>query len=235
MQTRSLIPIVQPSIHPTRFPLDEAIWEHRVHYGQERDGYASLYWLTTLRDVTRVLRGEAEHPLAPERPRDQTATWRDAVVVDLLDAERDHPHVLWKLLLVVAFEERILEAARLLGTALEGVGDHDATRLAMGAFVASVVAVSRFEEIRESVRLVEVGLEARVMAMAGLRRRTRRARRRAPSGIVAHPPGPRTRARRMGASAARICGSNRTLHGRKPDGRGGKRRGSRRRLASTRR
>ncbi len=162
------IPPTSHEIHPVRLELDAEIWAHRLHYGQERDGYSALYWLTTVRDVQRLLRGEREHPLRCDASPERDATWRDAVIVDLLDAHRDCPHPLWTLLLCVAFERHILEARGWLG---EDWPEAEAARLVHGAFEASLAALSRFEGIRRSVLLVERRLAENTMAVVARRRR----------------------------------------------------------------
>jgi hypothetical protein len=153
-------------------PLAAASWDDRIHYSQERDGYASLYLLTTVRDVQRFLRGEIAYPIACDDDEEE-ATPREEVIVDLLDASRDDPHPVWTLLLVVAFEEDLRKARDRLGKTPDAADDQ---RVA-SAFERSVDALTRFEEIRASARFVQASLRARITAMLVSRRRQASARR----------------------------------------------------------
>jgi hypothetical protein len=151
--------------HP-RLDLDLAIWQHRMHYGQERDGYPTLYWLTTVRDVQRFLRGERTNTPLDCIDHSDPETPRHGAIVDLLDAARDYPHPLWLLLLMVAFEDDIFRARLELGTTPDANDD----RRVLAAFESSVAAVSRFEGVVESVRLVSRGLYERIEDIVEARR-----------------------------------------------------------------
>lgn len=179
MNLRSTFSIIHPDHDSPRLAADDAAWHHRLHYAQERDGYRALCRLTTVRDVARFVRGERPYPLGEATGPDEPAPWRDHVLVDLLDANRDAPHPVWSALLVIAFEDDILQARLALGATPDA--NHD--RRVLAAFEASVAALSRFEEIAESVRLVSRGLHERIAAWMEARRRHREIRRARPAPL----------------------------------------------------
>ncbi len=118
--------------------------------------------MTGLRGGTRLdIRRVADSPEAEEARR-------DAVIVDWLGAHRDFPHPLRRC--SCAWRSSATSSKRPGGSGGDWP-EAEAARLVYGAFEASLAALSRFEEIRRSVLLVERRLAENTMAIVAIRRR----------------------------------------------------------------
>jgi hypothetical protein len=109
--------------------LDPAIADQRVRHASERLDFHARFELMTVETILRILRNKARRDdLDGLRPP------RRELVVDLLWAQQEHPHGLWTLLLLVAFERELVRRRRSLPAA-PAVG---LDQLVVDTFVATV-------------------------------------------------------------------------------------------------
>jgi hypothetical protein len=109
--------------------LDSTIADQRVRHAAERLDFHAHFEFMTVDKIQRILRKkDRRHSLDEPRRR------RQELVVDLLAAQQEHPHMLWTLLLLVAFERDLVQRRRSLSAAVDAALDH----LVVDAFVATV-------------------------------------------------------------------------------------------------
>ena len=97
-----------------------AIADARIRHAAERLDFHAHFEFMTVDELQRVLR--------------KKRTRRQELTVDLLEAQQEHPHPLWTLLLLVAFERELVRRRRSLSAAPDVALDH----LVVDAFVATV-------------------------------------------------------------------------------------------------
>ena len=109
--------------------LDSAIADQRVRHAAERLDFHAHFELMTVEKLLRILRKEDRRDhLDAFCPR------RQDLVVDLLEAQQEHPHGLWTLLLLVAFERELVRRRRSLPAAPAVALD----QLVVDTFVATI-------------------------------------------------------------------------------------------------
>jgi len=109
--------------------LDSAIADQRVRHAAERLDFHAYFEFMTVEKLLRILRKKDRRDDLDER-----YTRRQDLVVDLLDAQQEHPHGLWALLLLVAFERELVRRRRSLRAAPAVSLD----QLVVDTFVATV-------------------------------------------------------------------------------------------------
>ena len=90
--------------------LDSAIADQRHRYAAERVDFHTYFAFETVADIQHILRKEGRR----DQDDPHFKTRRD-VISDLLHAQRESPHELWTLLLLQAFETRLIQRRRALG------------------------------------------------------------------------------------------------------------------------
>jgi len=109
--------------------LDSAIADQRVRHAAERLDFHAHFELMTVEKLLRILRKEDRRDHL-----DEFCPRRQDLVVDLLEAQQEHPHGLWTLLLLVAFERELVRRRRSLPAAPAVALD----QLVVDTFVATI-------------------------------------------------------------------------------------------------
>ena len=114
--------------------LDSAIADQRVRHAAERLDFHAHFEFMTVEKLLRILRKKDRRDDLDER-----YTRRQDLVVDLLEAQQEHPHGLWTLLLLVAFERELVQRRRSLPAAPAVALD----QLVVDTFVATLEDIPR--------------------------------------------------------------------------------------------
>ena len=121
--------MLSPILPGCTHSLDSAIADARLRHAAERLDFHAHFEFMTVDRIQRILRKKDRRDSSDE-PR----TRRQDLVIDLLDAQQAHPHRLWTLLLLVAFERELVRRRRSLSAAPDVALDH----LVVDTFVAVV-------------------------------------------------------------------------------------------------
>ena len=114
--------------------LDSAIADQRVRHAAERLDFHAHFEFMTVEKLLRMLRKKDRRD-----DLDEPCTRRQDLVVDLLEAQQEHPHGLWTLLLLVAFERELVQRRRSLPDAPAVALD----QLVVDTFVATIEDIPR--------------------------------------------------------------------------------------------
>lgn len=142
--------------------LDSAIAEARRLHAAERLDFHAHFEFMTVDEIQRILRREKNRR---DRDLDEPRMPRPEVIVELLDAQQSHPHRLWTLLLLVAFERELVRRRRSLSVAPDVALDD----LVIDTFLATLddlpQAISPYElrphVLRASARRLRKAMRAR--------------------------------------------------------------------------